>query len=52
MESRPSPTRNRIRATGVGHSARRYERLVDMLGALKLTAIRDQLDRLLGEAAR
>ena len=29
-----------------------HERLVDMLGALKLTAIRDQLDRLLGEAAR
>jgi DNA replication protein DnaC len=29
-----------------------HERLAEMLGALKLTAIRDQLDRLLGEAAR
>lgn len=29
-----------------------HERLTDMLTVLKLTAIRDQLDRLLGEAAR
>jgi DNA replication protein DnaC len=29
-----------------------HERLAEMLDALKLTAIRDQLDRLLGEAAR
>ena len=29
-----------------------HERLTDMLTSLKLTAIRDQLDRLLGEAAR
>ena len=29
-----------------------HERLVEMLTRLKLTAIRDQLDRLLGEAAR
>jgi DNA replication protein DnaC len=29
-----------------------HERLVDMLGRLKLTVIRDQLDRLMAEAAR
>ena len=29
-----------------------HERLADMLGRLKLTAIRDQLDRLMAEAAR